>query len=421
MSNHLAIATVTATLQSILQSVANEVGEKVGDKILASIERPTDSQQDKPGLNIFLYRVSVNTTYSNNDLPTRNMMGQFVTKPQIALDLYYLFTFYGKGLIPQRLLGRTMSTLDAQPILPPAKIQRVISNGSSELAESDLAKQIERIRFSPTPLDLEELSKLWSVFLQVPYALSVAYQASVVLIDADVSAQRALPVRQGGARGNAGVGWLPQIEQITPQFLDYSPIQPMLITLHGTALVADDSEILIDGTPITTTLQVLAGGSIRFELPKSVNAGVKTIHIRHRWQEGDSHRSISSNPAAIAVRPGVINRTAQIKLTRQSTSSGVVLAGTYVVDLTPPLIKGQRAKLLLNQIKADAPAALSVNFTGTGSSISIPLSIPENQFSKGDYLVRVQVDNAESSLELVQDAVTGESAYELPAVELEAA
>jgi hypothetical protein len=42
---------------------------------------------------------------------------------------------------------------------------------------------IERIKLTPLTLSLEDLSKLWSVFFQVPYALSIAYEASVVLIE----------------------------------------------------------------------------------------------------------------------------------------------------------------------------------------------------------------------------------------------
>ena len=42
-------------------------------------------------------------------------------------------------------------------------------------------------------MNLEELSKLWSVFFQTPYALSIAYQASVVLIEPDLEPIDAAP------------------------------------------------------------------------------------------------------------------------------------------------------------------------------------------------------------------------------------
>jgi hypothetical protein len=43
--------------------------------------------------------------------------------------------------------------------------------------------QIENVKLTPISLSLEELSNLWSVFFQVPYALSVAYEAAAVLIE----------------------------------------------------------------------------------------------------------------------------------------------------------------------------------------------------------------------------------------------
>jgi hypothetical protein len=45
---------------------------------------------------------------------------------------------------------------------------------------------------------LEEQSKLWSVFFQTSHTVSVAYQASVVLIESDEAPQPALPVLKRG-------------------------------------------------------------------------------------------------------------------------------------------------------------------------------------------------------------------------------
>ena len=63
------------------------------------------------------------------------------------------------------------------------------------LANSNLADAVELVKFTPLPLSLEELSKLWSVYFQTPYSLSVAYQGTVVLIESEDSTHAALPVR----------------------------------------------------------------------------------------------------------------------------------------------------------------------------------------------------------------------------------
>ncbi|MEE8058327.1 MAG: Pvc16 family protein [Pseudomonadales bacterium] len=188
MSNALALATVTATLQRLLQT---EVALAI-PSVTVKIGQPKapESVDALPEINICLYQVTPNTAYRNADLPTRDVNGQWLTKPQVALDLHYLFTFYGDQLeiLPQRLLGHVVSILDQQPVLTPDMIQETIGQPALDfLADSDLAEQIEQVKFIPQLYSLEEATKLWSIFFQTPYSLSVAYQGSVVLIESAVT------------------------------------------------------------------------------------------------------------------------------------------------------------------------------------------------------------------------------------------
>ncbi|HLF26602.1 MAG TPA: DUF4255 domain-containing protein [Anaerolineae bacterium] len=212
MSNFLGVATVTATLSQVLQAAVQSDVPGATVKTL----RPdglADLTQEK-GINVYLYRVSPNAAWRNADLPTRRVDGTLAQRPQSALDLHYLLSFFGDEaqLEPQRLLGSALTALHAQPILARERIRQTISNQVfSYLGDSDLADQVELVRFTPVPLSLEELSKLWSAFYQIPYALSTAYQASVVLLEAEATPQPALPVRT------------PQVTA-TPQLL--IPIEP---------------------------------------------------------------------------------------------------------------------------------------------------------------------------------------------------
>ena len=72
-------------------------------------------------------------------------------------------------LEPQRLLGAVVTALHAQPLLSADNINSAASSFGF-LAGSGLDSQIERVRFTPTGLSLEEFSKLWSVFFQVEYS-----------------------------------------------------------------------------------------------------------------------------------------------------------------------------------------------------------------------------------------------------------
>lgn len=196
MSNHLAIATVTAALGQLVHTAAQSAVAGVGLRF----GRPTAPASTEKKVHIYLYHVTANAALRNDDLPTRRADRTLVARPQAALDLHYLLTFYGddQALEPDRMLGAVVRNLHAQPVLSNAAIRNAIASHSGELGGSNLEAAPERVKFTPTPLTLEELSKLWSVFVQTPHALSVAYQGTVVLIEAEESPAPILPVLRRG-------------------------------------------------------------------------------------------------------------------------------------------------------------------------------------------------------------------------------
>ena len=171
-------------------------------------ERPDSAPLGQPRVRLFMYQVSPNGALRNNDLPTRAANGNVMKRPTVALDLHYLLAFYGNEseLEPQRMLGAAVRDIHAKPVLMRRMIEDAIAS-EPFLAESNLADAAEQIKFTPLALSLEELSKLWSVFFQAPYALSVAYQGTVVLIESEENAQAALPVLRRG-KEDQGVNML---------------------------------------------------------------------------------------------------------------------------------------------------------------------------------------------------------------------
>src|SRR5215210_8166176 len=158
MSDFTAIAAVTATLQSTLQEA---VQADVSGATVSTV-RPAEGENTNlptTGVNLYLYQVSQNPHWRNEDLPTRRTNGEPVQRPQAAVDLHYLFSFYGGevALEPQRLLGSTVAFLHAQPLLTRAQIEAAVADTSRPfLAGSDLAEQIDLVRFAPLSLSLEE-------------------------------------------------------------------------------------------------------------------------------------------------------------------------------------------------------------------------------------------------------------------------
>jgi hypothetical protein len=397
VSNFLAIATVTETLRQMLDSA---IGNTIpGAQATATAVRPATPAGSPPGLpnpgvNVFLYQVTPNASWRNMDLPNRRDDGSLSNRPRVALDLHYLLTFYGQDsqLEPQRLLGRVVQVLHAQAVLTRAQIRSVITTVGF-LATSNLADEVEVVKFVPLSLSLEELSKLWSVFFQTAYTLSVAYQGTVVLIEGDESAQQALPVR---ARNLQVLPFQrPAIDEVEPQILE--PGGTLII--RGQNLRTDVVKINFGRT--TATPSNITNRQIEVALPAGLAAGVNTIQVVQfldfkTGSASEPHRLFESNVAAFIVVPK-INQPALPEPVFGTVTRGAALT----LDVTPPIGRSQDVRLLLGN-RAIALASRPPSDPPTATSLKF--DVPSN-FPTGEFLVRVQVDGAQSKL--VVDAGTG--------------
>ena len=152
----------------------------------------SDVKRQKSGVNIYLYKTSLDSVSRNDELPGRTSDGTTLrARPRVPVSLHYLLTFHGKDdeLVPQRLLGATLAALHTHPIVGSDLIDEVVAEATAQppthpyLALTDLADADEVVRVSPDPMSLDELSKLWSVFFQSPYQLSATYVASAVRLE----------------------------------------------------------------------------------------------------------------------------------------------------------------------------------------------------------------------------------------------
>jgi hypothetical protein len=193
MSNHLAVATVTAALSNQLSRLLPD------DLRQANVrsQKPPTEPPSEPTITVFCYQVTVNGALRNRDAPTRSGTGTLITRPQVGLDLHYLLSFYGEEtrLEPQRLLGAAVRALHQEPVLSGADITAATTQ-LPFLNGSDLLSAQDRVRFTPTHLDIDDLYKLWSMLSGTPFALSLCYLASVVAIDGLETPVPGRPVEQ---------------------------------------------------------------------------------------------------------------------------------------------------------------------------------------------------------------------------------
>lgn len=427
MSNFLAIATVTATLKEILlRGVQNDVP---GSNI--TTERPdniTNGMAD-PRVNIYLYQVTPNAALRNMDLPTRDRRGQLVQCPRAALDLHYLLTVYGEesSLVPQRLLGSVVRTLHEQPILARELIEEVKSSPEYKfLATSNLANEVELVKFTPTSISLEELSKLWSVFFQIPYALSTSYQATVVLIESEKSTSPALPILERKLFVQPFRN--PVIDKIIAEeeFGNRDKINtPILynskVLILGKNLSSRATRIQLLGAEVEP--QAVSDTRLDLDLTQMPNSesfrsGVKAVQVVHRIPKKDDPTEFlpfgfESNVGAFVLQPKIEGDITYTVLENQPASA----KSQIVVEGIQPIVgKRQRGILILSQIPISddvdpktftfAAEERPVEEGGPDDTDTLIFRIKE-QIPNGTYLIRIQVDGAESPLVFKDGAFTG--------------
>jgi len=392
MSNFLAIATVTETVRQLLQAAVDV--DLPGTTV--TMARPADDTvgPQGPRVNVFLYRVTPNAGLRNNDLPTRRPDGQLEERPQTAIDLHYLFSFFGdeSQLEPQRLLGTVVRTLHGQPVLTRQTIASALASTTfGFLASSDLATQPELVKFTPAALSLDDLSKLWSVFFQAPFVLSVTYGATVVLIEGGETPMAALPVQRRNLR--VLPFRQPFIEHVLAQGGPTVPIVAgSVLLIRGQQLQGDVTLVRLAGNLLTPDSVTDTAVSLTLTEPPlpagALRAGVQGAQIVQQVLFGtaaDPHHGFESNVAPFVIHPSV---------------TAVGLAGSLVtVNVDPPVRARQRVSLLLNERLGAPPAALVFATPPQPADTAAP-GFTVSGVAPGEYFVRLQVDGAESPVDL---------------------
>jgi hypothetical protein len=392
---------VTETLRHMLSDAASRAvpGTEV---TLGRPQAPTNGSSG-PAVNLYPYQVTPNAAWANADVPTRGSNGALTRRPRIGLNIDYLISFRGPelDLVPERLLGSCVSRLHAQPVLTSTVIEQAVAavlstDPNHVLRDADLADQIERVKLTALPLNLEELSKLWSVFFQVPYVLSVAYQASVVLIEEEVDAPApALPVRErrvfvepfrririDRVEASRGPDAPVHADDVIHVFGSGLGLEPVAANIAGEAVPATP----VSAREITVDLSVLA----------EPRAGILPLYVEQRVSEQAPHLRFESNVLALTVVP----RIQSLAFTPASGDAPAAID----LDLSPDVTAGQSVRLFLNElldVDAEPGAEPRAHVIDAEPPDSVSISIPHVE--PGTYVVRVRVDGAESVLAVDTD------------------
>jgi hypothetical protein len=347
--------------------------------------------------------VTPNQGWRNVGLPSVDSSGtNRLSNPPLALDLHYILSAYGKNdFEPEILLGYGMQVLHEHPFLTRQAIRDSLSPGPvtggilppalQTLTAAELADQIEQIKVAPQALSTEEISRLWTAF-GAHYRPTAAYQASVVLIEGRRATRPALPVR---LRQLFVVPLRdPHVESVTAQ--DGKPIiSTSTLVVEGQRLLHEPMEVLVGGLPAaisekTDTRLVVA-------LPAGVRAGVQSVQVKHGFDfqtPNEPHRGLESNVVAFVLHP-VFGGVALAPAPAGTSPYG----GSATLTVTPVPAREQRIVLLLNRTSPAVPSSYSFTANPRANDAA-PVVVPVKNLARGEYFVRVQVDGAESPLDL---------------------
>jgi hypothetical protein len=134
------------------------------------------------GLSLFLYKISENPTLKNQDFTTERYINPVrLRNPPLALDLFYLIIPFGNSETRQIILEKVMQLFHDFPILDKSLL-------SDDLANSEN----NEIKILLNEITIDDVNKIWSLFPNKPYRLSISYMITPLLIPSSRTTERVI-------------------------------------------------------------------------------------------------------------------------------------------------------------------------------------------------------------------------------------
>jgi hypothetical protein len=393
MSNVLAIAAATRALRSVLLARMPLLDTDLSD-LEVTLQPPDIARKgiSKAQLNLFLYQVVYNAGWRNMDMPGRVRPGE-TAQPALALNLHYLITAWGRGdsdndAVSHRVLAAAMSTLHDRPLLDGDDIRNA-------LPDNDLADQIERVRLTPLPQSVDELSKLWTAF-QTNYRVSSAYEATVVLIDSQAPSRASLPVLRRGAQDRGVVSTASMAPSLGGVSLPHAQAAARLgddLVLSGSQLSAASVLVRFNSLRLDAPVDVApTEGAVPGTLQVHLADGIEDPQAPSRWAPGIYTVSLLAQPPGL---PALLSNELPLALAPAITVSPLTGSpGTQHLNLTclPRIRDGQRVFLLFGD-QLVTPQNIA-NPADPQQPTTLTFDVPG--VDAGTYTVRLRVDGADS-------------------------
>lgn len=403
MSTSQAISAVNAAFLRRLLSAANAAVPNA--KVRLGPPTAKLAEDAKPLVNLHLYRIEPNAAHANDHLPSRNASGQGRGPSRLALNLHYMVSFYGDHtrFEPDLIAGEVLLALEHAPDLSKSTVAAAIE-GNEEIGDSDLAEATARLRVSRQLMSLDDFSKVWSIFYQVPYTLSLAYEVAHVVIETQGPVPVPVPVAQPGLWVSPMASLRLDAAGDAPGSLR-PPVWGGVLHLRGAGLARPGLGLSVDGTalamaqvqatpetlavPLTTATFGAAGlavGVHRIQAILPPEPATQPDHLRAR-----------SNALAFALAPAITG------VALDAPAGGATATGTLTVSFAPPIAPHQAVRLLLDARDAGGPLQVALPGRAPVDLPGPPVAQLEFAFAalpRRRYLLRADVDGLMSPVTL---------------------
>lgn len=175
MSDYTAIADVSYTLIDLLRNKMEDLIDP--DSIVVASPGEIEAN-DSVRLSLFLFQVIENVHMKNQEMQIINPAK--LKYPPLIMDLFYMLTSYPSSGIQDKtertkeehsILGKAMQVLHDNSIITDPLLRGCLTDDGQEL------------HISQTPLNLDNMTKIWSTFQDRPFRPSVCYLVSNVRIE----------------------------------------------------------------------------------------------------------------------------------------------------------------------------------------------------------------------------------------------
>ncbi len=431
MSDGYAIAAVSAVIRrTILEALsAAQVSDVTGNIQVTAM--PPDRVIPPGGaeptqVNIFLHQVTPNAAFRNADLPSRNAAGDLVSGPPLALDLHYMITAYGTDPFwAEMLLGHAALALHENATLTRRAIARALSPNPPDalvpaaLRNSGIEAQIELIKILPEAVDSEEMSRLWSA-IQGQYRPTMAFKASVVLIDPRAAGASAPPVRAPAGRA-LPVANVELASVVAASGVNDPITRAATIILAGNGFVPGEISVELGEAVVTPAVGDVGTARIQLDLaamappPRAGLQPIRAVRTRSLGPAPTTPAVEVSNTLPLTLRPAIT--ASNVAIASVDVADGQpVSSGTVSLTVNPPVGREQKVSVLLNTAGGGPMHRLAAP-PNNGAAANIgevtQIGFAFNRLQRGPYLIRISVDGAESTL-----TVDGNGVYDGPEVTL---